>query len=263
MTARSSAQAYLGPACVMLAGLMLTTACSMSARDTTREWERYGVEVEGGGIWQGNNDVGVPGTTGTRFSMAQLVGRGPDAYARLGLGYSFNPVHDLRFVWAPLSMSGTGALDQTTQFAGQTFAAGVPTTARYRLDSYQLTWRARVHEDETWDWHAGLSGRYVDGGADLSQAGLAANYSDGGFLPLLHLDGRARLSQNWSAVFDADAGGVSQRRMLDFTLQLRTFLDEDWELGVGYRGIQAWFESPEAFNQPWLHAALVSLSYRF
>ena len=260
MAVRCSLRALLG--CLGLACVLVAAGCSMTTGQRQHEWEHYTAEVEAGGLWQSRNDIGVPGDSGTRFSMAQLMGRGPSSYARVGLGYRINPIHEVRLLWAPLSMSGSGELDQTTQFAGQSFAAGVPTSARYRLDSYQLTWRAKVHEGEVWRWHAGLSGRYLDGGAELEQAGVVARFSEDGFLPMLHLDGGAQLFPGWRAELNADAGALDQRRMFDISAQVKTALDDDWELGFGYRGTEAWFENDEAFNFPWFHAALISLGYR-
>ena len=40
---------------------------------------RFGVEVEGGAFWFSENDVQIPGDSGTRFSLLDLTSKGPTA----------------------------------------------------------------------------------------------------------------------------------------------------------------------------------------
>ena len=90
------------------------------------------IGIEFGPAWFSRNDARIPGTTGTEFDMTDVTGSGPDAYFRIEGDWDINDKHGLRFVLAPLEVSGAGTLAQDTDFAGTTFAAG-PTEERTSL----------------------------------------------------------------------------------------------------------------------------------
>ena len=78
--------------------------------------------VEAGPAWQSRNDVQIPGDTGTRFSLTDIVGSGPFPYARVELAYQINDKHSLRFLLAPLGYTESGVLSTDVSFAGQSFS---------------------------------------------------------------------------------------------------------------------------------------------
>jgi hypothetical protein len=97
----------------------------------------YRVEIEAGGVWQSLNDAQSPAratTTlpqGSRFSFKELQGSGPKPSGRLSAGYTWGDRHQIHALYAPLTISETGAFLTPVHFQGATFAANVATAGRY------------------------------------------------------------------------------------------------------------------------------------
>ena len=111
---------------------------------------RWTVELEGGPVWQSRNDVAVPGDTGTRFALDDLTGAGPFPWGRVTIDYRLWGRHAVRAMVAPLSITETGTLAAPVSFQGQVFAAGAPTEATFKFNSYRLTYRYRLWETPRW-----------------------------------------------------------------------------------------------------------------
>lgn len=152
---------------------------------------------------------------------------------------------------------------QPIQFGGQTFAAGVPTTASYRFDSYRLTWRYLVHSSDCLDVRLGVTAKLRDAEVELRQGVTRARKSDTGFVPLLHAATEWRLSPDWRAVVDIDAAIAPQGRAIDATVQLRRSLGKHLDVGVGYRTIEGGADNDEVFTFAWVHQAVLSIGVRF
>ena len=101
-----------------------------------------GLRLSVGTSWQARNDVQIPNTdAGTRFSLADAAGEGPVPFARLEIDWALDERHGIRVLLAPLSYTETVAFDDPVRFAGESFAAGRPTEATYRFNS----WRVGYH----------------------------------------------------------------------------------------------------------------------
>lgn len=118
---------------------------------------RCGIGLEFGPVWFSKSDVRVPGDTGTKFDMTDLTGSGPDVFARLGGYWNVNGRHGLRLLLAPIEVSGTGELQQDTDFAGETFPAGT-TKGIYKFNLYKLTYRYTFRDRGAWRWRIGVPG---------------------------------------------------------------------------------------------------------
>ncbi len=87
----------------------------------------FSLEFETGAVWQSRNQIQIPDSSaGTRFALTEIQGNGPEAQRRVELTCNMAYRHSLRFVYAPLEFSGTGAFGQPVRFAGSTFAPGPP-----------------------------------------------------------------------------------------------------------------------------------------
>jgi len=224
---------------------------------------RLQIELEGGPVWQARNDVRIPNEGGTRFSLADLIGSGPFAAFRLEVSYDISPRHGLRAVLAPLTISGTGTLDAPVQFAGQSFAASVPTEGRYRFNSYRLTYRYRFHDGARWRWHIGFTAKIRDAKVELEQEGRHASDSNVGPVPLIYLAGQVRLGQRWRLSGDLDALGAPQGRAEDLSLKARYDPNPRWSLALGYRTLEGGADSDTVYTFAWFHYLVASVMLRF
>jgi len=221
-----------------------------------------GLIVEGLNVWQERNDVRIPPGTGTPFSIVDLVGRGPTASIRSELTIEVTERQELRFVYAPVRVTGRGTPVSPIAFAGELFAP-VPTDAEYQFSSYRGTWRYRIYQGGTWTWRVGATGFVRDARIALAQPGEAAEDTDVGFVPLGHVSADARLSNRWHLAFELDGTAAPQGRAFDFsaTANYRPF--PRLTLSAGYRTIEGGADVDSVFAFAWLNAAVARVGVRF
>lgn len=222
------------------------------------------VELEGGPVWQTKNDIQVPNDeTGTRIALDELIGTGPFPALRLYAEIRLGQRHGLRLLAAPLSVEGTGVLTEPADYNGVTFAAGTPTEAAYRFDSYRLTYRYRLVSNPTWRVDIGLSAKIRSAETSLSQGQTSSSYSNIGFVPLLYAAASWHPAPGWSLALDADGAAASQGRAFDVSLKLYRDLSERWSLSAGYRTLEGGADVEDVYTFAWFHYFTVSAVYRF
>lgn len=246
----------------LVAGLAVSTAAAADEASETRR-NRVAIGVETGGVWFSRNDVRVPGDIGTEFDMLDLTGKGPDAFLRLNLDWDINVRHGLRFVIAPLEVTGTGELAEPTLFAGETFAAGVPTEGTYKFSTYKVTYRYSFRDRGAWRWRVGFTGLVRDANIELEQGGTRANDDNVGFVPLLHVGADFAFAPRWRFEIDFDGLAGGPGRAIDLGLKVHYDITRHWFVGGGYRTLEGGVDTDDVYNFAWLHYAVVTGGYRF
>lgn len=247
------------PLCPFLFVFLMATA---PAWGQSEDDERFGIELEFGAVGVSRNDVRIPGTTGTEFDMTELTGTGPDVFARLNGHWNINEKHGVRLVIAPLEVSGTGELQQDTEFAGETFPAGT-TEGIYKFNAYKLTYRYTFPDRGAWRWRIGFTGVIRDANIELRQDSLRANDDDLGFVPALHVSGEYRFSDRWLFTLDFDGLAGGPGRLFDVALKLEYDLTDRWRIGGGYRTLEGGADTDDVYTFAWLHYGVLNVSYRF
>lgn len=223
---------------------------------------RFTAIVEGSGIWSSRNDVRIPPDTGTEFSIVDLIGSGPTGAVRVETTFQAAKRHELKFVYAPLRVTGRGTPSGPVSFAGTTFAT-TPTDAEYQFHSYRATYRYRVVDGDTWRWDVGFTGFVRDARVALSQAGAAAEDANVGFVPLGHIRGETQLNERWTLVMELDGAAAPQGRAFDFSATVNYQPTPRWIVAVGYRTIEGGADVDKVFTFAWLNAAIVRAGVRF
>jgi hypothetical protein len=245
---------------VLLGLASLVAAGSAEAQSQDRGY--FATDVEFGAVWSARNDVRIPGDTGTEFDMNDLIGSGPEFFARLGALWQINAVHGVRLVVAPFEVDGSGTLSRETEFAGETFAAGA-TEATYKFNAYKLSYRYTFYDRAAWRWRAGVTAIIRDANIELRQGALAANDDDLGFVPTLHLSGEYRMSERWRFAFDFDGLAGGPGRLVDLALKVEHDLNDRWRIGAGYRLFEGGVDTDEVYNFGWFNYAVLGVEYRF
>jgi len=248
-----------GSRLVFISMWFLIWAVSAFAQDK----EGFAVEFEGGLSWQTRNDIRIPNETGTEFSLVDTLGKGPYGASRVEVAFDVNERHGFRVVVAPLKISDTSVLDKPVLFAGESFDPDVATDATYKFSSYRLTYRYRFYNGPTWRWKIGFTGFIRDARIALQQGDSFAEDTDVGFVPLVHLRGEGRFTDQWRFVLDFEGLGASQGRAFDIAAKLSYALSDNWELGFGYRTIEGGADVERVYNFAWLHFAVGSVRLRF
>ena len=224
---------------------------------------RVVLEIEGGAAWQGYNDVEIPNDgSATRFSLADLTGRGPWPAGRAYLTWNLGERHGLRALDAPFSLTDRGVPDAAIDFEGERFAAGVPLDATYTFNSYRLTYRYRVRSTGRTTAWVGFTAKVRDATIELEQGATTSRKENVGFVPLLHLAGEWRAAPRWRLSLDADALAGGPGRAIDAALKVGYDLRDDLTLQAGYRTLEGGADVEETYNFAWVHYAVASIVWR-
>lgn len=250
----------------MLIGALIAAAVIISTPVWPAEVQdsRVSLEFETGAVWQTRNQIHIPDSPqGTRFDLADLQGSGPQAQRRVELTWNLSHRHSLRFVYAPLSFSGTGTFAAPVRFAGGTFAPGTATDSDYKFDSYRLTYRYMFYESERWRWRIGVTAFLRDAKVELRQPGVVASDSNVGFVPLLSANVEYLIAPGWTALVDFDGLASTQGRAFDAAAKIRFDLTNAWYITAGYRVFEGGVDNSERYAFGWYNFALVSVGVRF
>lgn len=230
---------------------------------TGQELPSIEVAVEAGPFWQSRNEAQIPNDdAGTRFSLTDLVGKGPWAAGRLYLTWNINDRHALRALLAPLSVTETGLLYEPVLFAGGQFSSDEPVAGTYRFNSWRLGYRYRFSSRSDLDLWVGFTAKLRDAEVRLEQGSTVAKDTDLGFVPLLHLAADWRFTPGVHLLFDFDGLAGGPGRAFDAAVKLGFDLGERWRIGAGYRTLEGGADVDSVYNFAWLHYGVVSLSFR-
>ena len=247
----------------MLQGLFLGLAGLSMASIASASEPSFSVELEAAQVWQSRNDVRIPGDGGTRFSLADLTGKGPYPAYRIYFNYNINPRSGLRLLYAPLRLTGTGTLDNPTRFAGEGFAPDLATEGTYQFNSYRITYHYLFHDSPAWQWRVGATAKIRDAEIKLKQGSKTASDDNVGFVPLLYLGGQWQFAPRWRGLLDVDALGSPQGRAIDLALKLEHDLSKQWQVSAGYRTVEGGADNDNVYTFAWFNYAVVSLAYDF
>jgi hypothetical protein len=230
-----------------------------------RDEARFLVEFELGPAWQSRNNVEIPNDgTATRFSLADLVGRGPWAAGRVYFTWNITPRHGVRFLAAPLSYTETGTFDTPVTFVDRTFQPDISTDATYRFNSWRVGYRYRFHQGERWRWWVGFTAKIRDAEIRLSQPVTgSARKTDRGFVPLAHLSGDLRFANRWRFLLDLDGLAGGPGRAVDLSLKVGYDVGKHWTVTGGYRTVEGGVDIDDIYNFAWFNDVVFSGVYRW
>lgn len=251
---------------ILYLSLILLSICctAYSQIDEKNSATTFVIEAEVGPVWQSRNDIQIPNdANGTRFSLIDLVGNGPYPAWRLYLTWNINDRHSLRLLAAPLSITETYVLKSPVSFSGEDFNQGLPTEATYKFNSWRITYNYRFYQNQRFTWRIGFTAKIRDAKIQLEQSGQSAQKTDVGFVPLLNLIGKYKISEKWQLVLDADALAGGPGRAEDVSLKLCYNLSPNWNLKAGYRTLEGGADVEEVFAFAWLHYAVLSAEFLF
>jgi hypothetical protein len=244
--------------------LLLALATSQIMANTAlAEEQHWNIGLETGATWQTYNDVQIPGDTGTRFSLSDLVGDDPLPFLRLELFYDISDRHQLRFLIAPLGYTKDGVLDKDVAFDGQNFSAGENTEATYKFNSYRATYRYKFYEGQKWNWRVGATIKVRDAEIALKQGDVSASNTDLGVVPLLNLYGDYQFADKWSFIVDFDGLASKQGRAIDLGLKVNYDINKNWYAGGGLRVVEGGADNETVYNFAQFNYAVLSAGYRF
>jgi hypothetical protein len=214
---------------------------------------RFTLDLESGLVFNGSNDVRVPGTTGTPISLTNDLEVDSKPFYRARLTYYFNDRHLISAFAAPLRLEATGQLDVPVLFEDTEFPANTPLEALYRFDSYRLTYRYRFLGRENLEGWFGFTAKIRDAEIRLEGGGLQDETLNTGFVPLLSFRFAWRMSDPFRLILDGDALAAPQGRAEDVTLALVYRICPSISLRTGYRVLEGGADVESVYNFALLH----------
>ena len=210
--------------------------------------EKWTLDVETGLVFSGYNNVGIPGDTGTRFSLSKDLESKSSLFIRLRLGYQLGARHNLSLFVAPLSLEAKGILNKTVLFFGDEFAPGTPLRAGYRFNSYRLTYRYDLLRSDRWTVGLGLTAKIRDAAISLEGGGKKSEKTNVGFVPLIHFRVEWRFKPQFGLLLDGDALAAPQGRAEDVFLGLNYHASKNLILKAGFRFIEGGADNKTVYN---------------
>lgn len=222
------------------------------------------VEAEVGPVWQSMNLVQIPASSGSRFSLTEF-GKGPAIAGRVYVGMQITKGHELRALYAPLTLDLDGTFSTPVSFQNQNFAAGVNTRAKYKFNSYRLTYRYTLVDEGNWIFRIGFTGKVRDAEISIAQGATTAASSNVGFVPLLNVSAEYLATEDLRFIFDADALASPQGRAEDIALLMGYRVPLKTELRLGYRMVEGGSEgkSGGVYSFAWLHYLVAGARFDF
>ena len=244
--------------------MLLLFTCIAGSSVSAQDGSGFVLELEAGPVWQTRNDVQIPNTDeGTRFSLVDLVGKGPWPAARLYITWNINERHSLRGLLAPLSYTETGVFTDPVEFAGASYAAGDPVDGTYKFNSWRIGYRYRFLNREHLKLSVGFTAKIRDAKIELEQGNTTSKDTDLGFVPLLYLGADWGFTENWYLIFDFEGLAGGPGRAFDIALKLQYDFNDHWGVSAGYRTVEGGADVESVYNFAWFHYAVVSGSFRF
>jgi len=223
------------------------------------------LDLEGGGVWCGYNDVRIPADTGTDFSLCDDLSLDSKVVFRLRLCYRFHPKHSLSVLYAPLSLNAEGSIGKDVFFNGVTFPAEMPLQALFRFNSYRLTYRFDFLNSRRWRVGVGLTVKIRDAEIRVENGEKNSSKTDLGVVPLLNLKVEWLFSRNLSLLLEGDAlaspGG--QGRAEDILLAFQYHPGERVALRFGYRILEGGADVESVYNFALLHYIVAGATLSF
>jgi hypothetical protein len=221
------------------------------------------VDIESGWVEPGYNDVRIPGDGGTQFSLTRELSVDGQVYARARIGVRLGTRHHVSALYAPLAFDAAGALDRDIVFEQTTFPAGTPLAARYKFNSYRLTWRYDLVTGERIAFGLGITGKVRDAEVALSGGGESDSKTDLGFVPLINLHFDWRATGRTGLLIDGDALAAPQGRAVDMMAAAWWEPTDRLRLRLGYRILEGGADNDEVYNFSLFHYAVAGVHVTF
>lgn len=223
----------------------------------------FNLTVEAGANWQFRNDVQIPNdSSGNRFDFSDFS-EGPFFHHRFESLFNIAGKHNLRVVYAPLSLSVRGRLDQNTNFDGVNFSSAEDVQVNYQFNSYRLGYVYNWINREKHKINLGLTLKVREADIRVSQQNTSANFDDLGLVPLLYFSYAYFFHEDWSLFTDADFAAASQGRAFDVAIKVRREINDHYSLGFGYRLLEGGADNDEVFTFSLFHYAVLDLLVSF
>jgi hypothetical protein len=205
------------------------------------------LDIESGFVFPGYNEVRIPNDQGTTFDFnSDFEIQGAVFPLRVRPGYTFgkNHIFDL---FAPLRLQYQGEPGFDINFQNSQFDGTRPIDGFYKFNSYRLTYRRDLIQDEKWVLGLGFTAKIRDAQIKLSDSSKTDFKDDLGFVPLLHLF-VSYDSGPMSFMIEGDGLAGGPGRAIDFFGGVRVPFSNYFSFKAGYRILEGGADVSDVYN---------------
>jgi hypothetical protein len=224
---------------------------------------QFTIDVEGGYIFSiPYNKVRIPAAGGTQFDLAKDL-RAKNTYAgRVRLNYTINQRHIVSVLYAPLTIKSSGQIDRPINYNEEIFPANVPLDAEYKFNSYRLTYRYLIVDNEKIKFGLGLTGKVRDANITLRSNTSSADFPDLGVVPLINIYFSYTPIDKMQFLLEGDALGSKQGRAEDIFAGISYGFSETLSGKIGYRILEGGADVERNYNFSWFNYAVLGFVYQ-
>ena len=244
---------------VLAAVALMAAAVPAGARADT---DRYRLDIEAGAAWQDRNDIAIPGTTGTRFNLADATA-GPAFASRVTFTWDVAERWSIRFLAAPLRLSTPFTPEYDVTFLDATFPAEQPVDATYRFDSYRVSGYYRFEPKGAWSFRVGGTLKVRDAAIGLSSATTSQEKANTGVVPLVYGGISWKPSPKLVLDLEIDGAAAPQGRAIDASIRAEFGSWRTARPYIAYRILDGGADNDEVYNFATFQYGLLGVSLRF
>lgn len=224
---------------------------------------RWQVDLETGLAVSGYNNVRIPGSTGTKFSLSRDLDIDQTKFWRARFCRVIGDKHSLSLLIAPLTFNAEGKLEKDLKFAGGEFPASTSVKAKYRFDSYRVTYRYDFHRRERLSIGIGFTGKIRDAAISVEGGGMRSEKTNTGFVPLINIRAQWTMSSHFGALLEGDALAAPQGRAEDVLVALTARASESLQFKIGYRLLEGGADNDQVYIFALVHYLVIGTVWRF
>ncbi len=220
------------------------------------------IDLEGFYAFQDYNEVRVPNKTGTTFDLnREFELQQPAIAPRLRVTYKFGK-NNLSALFAPLTTTYEGLAPRDIFFEGVQFYEGEYIYGKYTFNSYRLTYRRDLIDNENWLFGIGFTAKIRDAEIALDTEGAYSSKLNVGFVPLIRLVGAYKLDK-WRFFIEGDGLFGGPGRAFDafggVSYETKVGKDQPLQFKAGYRIVEGGADVGEVYNFTAFHLLSVGV----
>jgi hypothetical protein len=218
------------------------------------------IDLETGVVSTGYNDVRIPGDEGTFFSLKDDLSANSKIYYRIRVSYTIKSRHTISALFAPLTTTSDGSIPYDVNFSGTLFPANTALDATYKFNSYRLTYRYDIVKKQKIDFGLGFTAKIRDASIALESAGMKAEKTNVGFVPIINFRLHWRFAENFGLLLEGDALAAKQGRAEDILIAATYRFSDHLAIKAGYRILEGGADNDEVYNFALFHYGAVGLT---
>ena len=220
-------------------------------------------DIETGAVFNGYNDVRIPGDRGTIFSLSEELEADPCVFYRIRVVYNFNDRHHLGALYAPLSINSNGQLDRDLIFNGDKFLTNTPLETTYKFNSYRLSYRYDFIRKEKLEIGVGFTAKIRDAKIAVKGDDIESKKTNVGFVPIMNFRLLWKFNKKFTFLLEGDALAAPQGRAEDVLAALIFKASDRIDLKGGYRILEGGADNDTVYNFTLINYASFGAIFHF